>query len=276
MVRSGRGDWETNSRTSRSAGPQPWPTMAAVDLGTARAKLWLPPKRVGTLKAAERLIAKLGFALAFPVEGVMLPSLFEAVAGPDAVAWQDGMGEPESLVWDYKDALPAAGAAWSGKLLHRRASLVAPDLLALLYEGEGEGDDYQAFDVSREAHQIAAALQGGPLPTSALRELIGNRSRYDRAMGELHRRLLVTSAGVRKQAAGWPVVMVELTCRVFEVGGRFDRTLATQRFLGTVLAAAPSQLAKAFAWTPAVARVTLESLVDGGLARQENGLYRPA
>jgi len=248
--------------------------MTVMDLGAARAKLWLPSKRVSTLKAAERLIAKLGFVLAFPADEIMLPSLFEAAAGPDAVAFQDGMGEPESLVWDYKDALPAAGAAWSGKLLHRRASLVSPDLLALLYEGEGESNDHHAFDLSREAHQIAAALEGGALPTSALRELIGNRSRYDRAIGELHRRLLVTSAGVREQAAGWPVVMVELTCRVFDVGGRADRSLATQRFLGTVLAATPAHLAKAFGWTPAAARACLESLVDSGQARLDGGHYR--
>jgi hypothetical protein len=244
-----------------------------MDLGAARARLWLPSKRVGTLKAAERLIAKLGFVLAFPAEGVMLPSLFEAAAGPDAVPFQEGMGEPESLVWDYKDALPAAGAAWSGKLLHRRASLVCPDLLTILYPGEGESDDHHAFELSREAHQIAAALEGGPLPTSALRELIGNRSRYDRAIGELHRRLLVTSAGVREQAAGWPVVMVELTCRVFDVGGRYDQNLAAQRFLQTAVAAAPADLAKAFAWTQAEARAALESLVDSGRARLEQGLF---
>jgi hypothetical protein len=250
--------------------------MTAMDLGTARARLWLPSKRVGTLKAAERLIARLGFVLAFPVEDIMLPSLFEAVAGPDAVAWSDGMGEHESLVWDYKDALPAAGAAWSGKLLHRRASLLSPDLLSLLYEGKGDSDDHRAFELSREAHEIADALEGGALPTSALRELIGNRSRYDRAIGELHRRLLVTSAGTREQSAGWPVIMVELTCRVFDVGGGFDRSLAAQRFLETTLAAAPQQLAKAFAWTPALARATLESLVDSGRARVDRGLYLPA
>src|SRR5688572_27304826 len=110
--------------------------MTAMDLGAARAKQWLPSKRVGTLKAAERHIAKLGFVLAFPVEDILLPSLFEAVAGPDSVAWQDGMGPDESLVWELKDSLPAAGAAWSGKLLHRRASLVSPELLALLYEDD--------------------------------------------------------------------------------------------------------------------------------------------
>lgn len=240
--------------------------MTAMDLGAARAKLWLPSKRVGTLKAAERHIAKLGFALAYPVDDILLPSLFEAVAGPDAVAWQDGMGPDESLVWELKDSLPAAGAAWSGKLLHRRASLVSPELLALLYE-----EDFS--DLSGEARQIAAALEGGALPTSALRELIGNRSRYDRAMGELHRRLLVTSAGTAPQAAGWPVIMVELTSRVFDVGGRFDRVAAAQRFLSTVLAATPAQLAKAFAWPPAAAKAALESLVDGGQARLDGGVY---
>jgi len=245
-----------------------------MDLGAARAKLWLPARRVGSLKAAERLIAKLGFVLAFPAEGILLPSLFEAAAGPDAIPFADGMGEPESLVWQYKDALPAAGMAWSGKLLHKRASLVSPELLAALYEGEGDSDDHEAFDLSREAHQIAAALQGGSLPTSALRDLVGNRSRYERAIGELHRRLLVTSAGVREQAAGWPVVMVELTCRVFDVGGRFDRVLAAQRFLDTVLETTPAPLSKAFGWSLAVARASLESLVDGARARLEAGLYR--
>ncbi|HEX6681916.1 MAG TPA: hypothetical protein VF062_03945 [Candidatus Limnocylindrales bacterium] len=247
-----------------------------MELGPARAKLWLPARKVASPKAAERLIGKLGFVLAFPVDGVMLPSLYEAVAGPDAIAWQHGMGEAESLVWQYKDSLPAAGVAWSGKLLHRRASLLAPDLVTALYEGDGDADDHRSFDLSEEAHRIADALAGGPLPTSALRELVGKRSRYDRAMLELHRHLLVTSAGVREQASGWPVVVVELTCRAFDVGGRADRAVATQRFLGTVLAAGPAELAKAFGWSAAGARAALDSLVDSGRARRDAGRYLAA
>src|ERR1044072_7979382 len=111
--------------------------MTAMDLGAARAKLWLPAKRVSTLKVAERLIAQLGFALAFPADGVLLPPLFEAAAGPDAVPFSDGMGEPESLVWDYKDALPAAGAAGSGKLLHRRPLALSARPFALFFRGAG-------------------------------------------------------------------------------------------------------------------------------------------
>jgi hypothetical protein len=225
--------------------------------GTARAKLWLPTRRPRTLKAAGAFVDKMGFALVFPADDVLAPSLYEAVAGPDAVPFADGMGEAESLVWDWKDALPEAGLAWAGKLLGKRASLVAPDLLTLLYPGQGEPDDHRGLDLMPEAHRIAEALLGGALPTSELREIVGNKSRYDRAMVELQRHLLVSSAGVRQQRAGWPVVMIDLTCRLFDVGGRLDRAAAAERYMATVFEATPRELSKAFGWPLADAKAAL-------------------
>jgi hypothetical protein len=225
--------------------------------GAAREKLWLPTRRLRTLKSAGAFVQKVGFALAYPSDEVLAPSLYEAVAGPDAVAWSEGMGEAESLVWEWKDALPEAGLAWSGKLLGKRASVVAPDLLALLYPGRGEPQDHRDLPLMPEAHRIADALLSGPLPTSELREIVGHKSRYDRAMVELQRHLLVGSAGVRRQKAGWPVVMIDLTCRLFDVGGRFDRQAAAKRYLATVFEATARDLAKAFGWPVAEAREAL-------------------
>src|SRR5215207_5543356 len=225
--------------------------------GAARAKLWLPTRKPRTLKAAGAFVESVGFALAYPADDVLAPSLYEAVAGPDAVAWQNGMGEVEALIWEWKDALPEAGLAWAGKLLGKRASVVAPDLLTLLYPGSGEPDDHRQFDLMPEARRIADALLGGPLPTSELREIVGNKSRYDRAMIELQRHLLVSSAGVRQQRAGWPVVVIDLTCRLFDVGGRFDRQAAAKRYLATVFESTPRELAKAFGWPLAQAKAAL-------------------
>jgi hypothetical protein len=169
------------------------------------------------------------------------------------------MGEAEATVWTWKDELPKNGLAWYGKFLYRRASLLSPRLLAELYAGPGEPDDHEAYDLSPTAHRIAEALLLGPLPSSALRELVGDRSRYDRAITELQRELLVTSAGTREQRAGWPAGVVELTCRLFDVGGRFNRAAAVAGFSATMVQTTPRELAKAFGWPLAVARTELDA-----------------
>jgi hypothetical protein len=236
-------------------------------LARSRGARWLPSPRLGTLEAAARFIDDIGFAVLFPADRVEVPSLFEAVADPDAVAWEQGMGVAESKVWTWKDALPAAGYAWSGKLLHRRASLVSPALLVSLYQGQGDLDDHRGFELPPESHRIAAALLHGPLPSSALRELVGDRKGYGLGITELHRRLLVTSAGTVEQRGGWPATLVDLTCRVFDVGGGGDRAEATRRFIATVIEAKPSTLAKAFGWALPMARAELAGLVATGEAQ---------
>ncbi len=210
-----------------------------------------------SLKDAAAFIERVAFAVAYPSDDVLAPSLYEGVAGPDAVAWREGMGRAEALVWEWKDALPEAGLAWSGKLIHKRASLVSPSLLPLLYRGDGSPTDHRDAELMPEAHRIADALIGGPLPTSELREIVGNKSRYDRAIIQLHQHLLVSSAGVRAQSAGWPVGLVDLTCRLFAVGGRFNPSAATSVFLATVIRATPRDLSRAFGWPLALAKSEL-------------------
>lgn len=231
--------------------------MDDLDLARARGERWLPRRPVITLRQAAAYVTKHGFALLFPAPGVVAPSLWEAVAGEDAEPFAEGMGEAESRVWSWKDDLPRQGHAWSGRFLYRRASLLAPDLLALLYRGVGEPTDHQDMELSREAHEIADALMGGALPTSALRQLIGDRGRYERAIGELHRQLLVSSAGTAAQPAGWPAVLLDLTCRLFDVGGRFDPAEAARRFVETAVSATPRDLSRAYGWPLADARTHL-------------------
>jgi hypothetical protein len=211
-----------------------------------------------TLDEAAAFVDEHGFAVLFPAPGIDAPSLYEAVAGPGAVPFATGMDEAESLVWSWKDELPQAGRAWYGKFLYRRASLLSPALLAALYPGHGQDDDHRHLELSREAHQIADALRPGPLTTAALREIVGHRSRYERAMGELYRELVITSGGVEPQRSGWPAGVVELTCRAFEVGARFDRRYATRVFVSTMDEVTPRELARAYGWPIVTARSELE------------------
>jgi hypothetical protein len=226
-------------------------------LERARGDLWLREPAVASIEEAAAYVDGLGFALLFPAERAEAPSLWEAVAGPDAVPFAEGMGDAESRVWTWKDELPKDGLAWYGKFLYKRASLLSPRLLDALYEGEGEPTDHEGYDLPDEAHRIAEALMTGPLSSAALRELVGDRSRYERAMAALHRGLLVTSSGVRQHRTGWPAVIITLTCRAFDVGGGRDHSFATRRFAETMVQATPAQLAKAYGWPIAKARVEL-------------------
>jgi hypothetical protein len=252
------------------------PGMVGADgsgLAAARGARWLPAVRLRSIHEAARFVEDVGFALLFPTDRAVAPSLWEAVAGPDATPFATGMGAAESLVWSWKDLLPEAGFAWCGRYVHGRTSLLSPRLLAALYPGHGEPDDHRTFSLPQEAHEIAEALYVGPLPSSALRELTGHRGRYDRAIRELQRRLLVTSAGVREQRRGWPAVLLELTCRRFDVG-RADQRHATTRFLNTMIEATPAELARVYQWPTAVARAALDHLVATGLAERSPGGYR--
>ena len=244
-------------------------------LRIARAERWLPSSRVSTIDRAAQFVDDLGFALLFPAAKIEAPSLWEAVAGEDAEPFATGMDENESLVWAWKDELPRDGLAWYGRFLHRRGSLLSSRLLRALYPGGGQPDDHHSMDLSREAHEIAEALRGGPLTTAALRQIVGNRSRYERAMGELHRQLLITSAGVEAQRSGWPAGIVDLTCRIFSVGGGLDLGYAARRFLETMRSTTPRELSRAYGWSVAAARAELDGSVDAGDAvRFGDGGYR--
>jgi hypothetical protein len=229
-------------------------------LAAARGGRWLPDPPLTTVEEAAAFVDGVGFAVLFPAERIDAPSLWEAVAGPDEVPFAGGMGPAEEQVWGWKDELPRIGAAWYGKFVHKRASLLSPALLAALYAGAGEPTDHEDAELPDDGHRIAEALLTGPLTTAALREVVGDRGRYDRAMSALQRQLLVTSAGTRVHRAGWPATVIDLTCRPFDVGGRRDHGYAAARFVDTMIEATPAELARAFGWPVAAARERLAAL----------------
>ena len=234
-------------------------------LAPARGELWLPEPLVTTIDQAGAFVDRVAFAVLFPAERIDAPSLWEAVAGPDETPFASGMGPAEERVWSWKDELPRIGAAWSGRFIHKRASLLSPALLNALYVGAGEPSDHAALDLPDDAHRICEALVTGPLPTVALREIVGDRGRYDKAMSSLHRHLLVTAAGVDTRGTGWPAMVVDLSCRLFDVGSGPNYGYAAARFAETMIATTPGALARAFGWPIDAARHQLAKL--GGTAR---------
>jgi hypothetical protein len=253
--------------------------MAAPLMDTAEQRArrwWVRGRRVGSVDRAGKFVDDVGFALLFPAPKPIGPSLWEAVAGEDEEPFATGMNDNEQKVWGWKDELPRRGLAWYGTFLGGRGSFLSPSLLAALYPGEGELDDHEHLDLSPAAHELAAALAVEPLSSATLRALLGDKNKYQRAIGELQKSLLVTTAGVEEQSNGWPAALLTLTCEQFDVGGRLDHLEAARQYLATMLAAAPVELARAFRWPTPKARGLLDELVDTGQAVTEDGRrYQP-
>ncbi len=231
-------------------------------------------RRVGSLERAAGFVDDVGFALLFPAPKVLAPSLWEAVTGEDIEPFAAGMGVSEQKLWTWKDELPRRGLAWYGTFLAGRGSFLSPSLLAALYPGAGQVVDHETLPLSPPAHEIAGALVQGPLPSALLRKLAGDRGRYQRAMGELNRHLLVTTAGVQESRSGWPSALIELTSRRFDVGERHDPGVAAACFLDTMLQVTPADLARAFRWPVAQARARLDEMVSEGSAACDGIVYR--
>jgi hypothetical protein len=244
-------------------------------LGRARERRWwIAGRRVRSIERAGAFVDDVGFALLFPADRVLVPSLWEAVAGADVEPFATGMESNEKRVWAWKDELPHRGLAWYGNFVASRGSFLSPALLRMLYPSYGDVGDHEELQLSNVAHEIAGALAEGPLSSATLRSLVGDRNRYQRGIAELQRSLLVTNAGVEEQPSGWPAVVVDLTCRRFDVGDGLDHEAAADTFLRVVLEASAGDLARAFRWPVAMARRHLDALVATGAASRSATGYR--
>jgi hypothetical protein len=258
------------------------------DLGAKRTRRWWQTGRpIRSIGKAGTFVEDVGFALLFPTAGVALPSLYEAASEQPTPLAETGWGPDEQRVWGWKDALPRKGLAWSGRLLGGgRASFLALDLLADCYPRTGEPDDFRQAPLGEEARQIAETLlSSGPPPTAVLRQAVGLQGRrggvrFSAAVVQLGRTLVCTSFGTEQVGSGWPSVVLELTARAFDLGGRDPdeaarRRQVARRFLDTMLVGSDRELASAFGWPPAAAHAALDELVDRGEAVLEAGAYRP-
>lgn len=246
-----------------------------VTLGKARARRWwVSGRRVRSLHRAASFVDDVGFALLFPSARLLVPSLWEAVAGEDAQPFATGMDANEQRVWAWKDELPLRRHAWYGNFLAGRGSLLSPALLRALYPGDGHVGDHEALALSGTAHEIAELLADQPLPSATLRTLVGDRNRYQRGVAELQRQLLVTHAGVEEKASGWPSAVVDLTCRRFEVGDAMDHVAAAEIWVATVLETTAADLARAFRWPVSQARSALDALAADSRSLAEGTRYR--
>jgi len=224
---------------------------------------------VRTLAAAAAWVDEAGLALLFPKADVVLPSLWEQVAGeadaphavrePDGtfVRWADGM----SFLWGAKDELPARRLVCVGRHLARVTACVAPRMLpALVAQGHrGESDGL-------ERELVDAIDSGGPLTAPELRRLVGAPNKdVDRAIAALHRRLVLTSSHLVEQEGGWGALAHDLLERKWPLPEPLPAADEARRelarvVLGTAGELTAADLGGALGWRRPLATEVLDAI----------------
>lgn len=246
-----------------------------------------PALRLRKEDDAVAFVNEVGFCFLFGDQSVEIPTLWAAVCGerrPVPVHHDDGdLGR----TWDWKDTLPARGLFHYGKLLRKKPTLVALDLLPAFYAlspNYGDVNDYLGRyaegRLSYEAKRIyEALLQNGAMSTTYLREEAGlpgggeNARRFDRALTELQVELRIVKSGIAETGAwGYAYVYDLFLNRYPEVperarvlsGAEAQETLLL-RYLRNVVAVPERGARRLFGWEP----WEWESLVTGLAAREE-------
>lgn len=174
--------------------------------------------RVKSVQDAARFLDEVGLCLFQPNRGVNLPSLWGAVAGRSGPAprW----GEHDDVyerAWGWKDRLFASGEFYYGKALGSYRLFASRHLLPHLWALSdlnygGEPDDYLDLyadgKLTLDAKLIYQALrERGPCSTTVLRRATGIASdggawaRFERALTELQRGLMVAAVGIARDNA---------------------------------------------------------------------------
>ncbi|GII52752.1 hypothetical protein Pth03_11410 [Planotetraspora thailandica] len=238
------------------------------DLVAARRSRWWcdgPPLR--DIEEAKEFVEDVGFCLLFGGREARYPSLREASRDDSRPRLPSGWGDDLEAMWTWKDELPVRGEAWLGKYLSGKQTLIAPGLLADLYEYAGVPEDFHAaHDLGPVAVKVAThLLHEGPTPTRTLRAIFGESAKtVDKAVADLGRKLLVTNYGVEETGSGWASCVLELTARAFTVpsqGSRAERDAgAAACFLDTMITTRPGDLRRAFGWPRERADAALPAL----------------
>jgi hypothetical protein len=233
---------------------------------------------VRTLKAAAAFVDRVGVALVFPKDDIVLPSLWEAAGGEDEYAIRDADGkfvhwsEPMEFVWPTKDELPARKLACAGKHVRGRASFVALDVLpafvALAPRGELEG-------IEREVAELVRTQ--GPTSTRDLPDLLPQyeRKHVRAAIDRLQKAFVLTNAGL-EETDGWPAIVVDLVERRYRDRVRKlpppaeARRILAARVLGAVGELSAEDLRGALGWRKADCVAAL--VATGAPTRDEDGI----
>jgi len=246
-----------------------------------------PGQRVTSKEEAVAFVNERGFIYFWPIKDVPLPSLWVAAAGDRPVP--DEHDDPGHVTWGWKDELLGARLWYYAKLLRKRATIIALDVVPYFYAlsenyGVPEEDyllQYQEGRLTHEAKAVyEALLTEGPLDTIALRSAAhltsqASNSPFNRALETLQADFRILPIGVAAAGAWRYAFIYECVHRHYPNlpeqarpirQAEARRTLA-ELYFRSVGAAQARDLRKLFGWTSPETAAAVEALAAAGLVR---------
>jgi hypothetical protein len=214
---------------------------------------------IRTVSQAAKWVDTVGLALLFPKADVVLPSLWEQVAGIQHVDWNR---EEINFFWWAKDELPGRGRTCVGKHMARSVSCVAPRLVPLLVAANGEPPE-DGDPVVRAIREL------GPLSGPQLREATGLEKKVvDRSIVSLHHRLVLTNAFLDPEGSTWGTLVHDLLARKWKLPKKLPPREEARRELARIVLGlagdlTAADLAGVFSWRRKEAAAILDDVAEG-------------
>lgn len=241
-------------------------------------------RRLQSKEEALAFVNERGFVSFWPIKDMLLPSLWEAVAGDRPVA--DAHDDPGHITWGWKDEMLGKKQWYYAKVLRGKATMISLAVAPLFYAlsenyGEPEQDYLQRYEdglMTREAKVVyETLLHHGAMDTVNLRQRTQMTSRksdspFGRALTSLQREFKILPVGV-SQSGGWRYSFIydavhrhypELPQQARTIGRREARQGLVLHYLTSVGAATGSDVRKVFQWRPADVHTVLRRLTDEG------------
>jgi hypothetical protein len=251
----------------------------------ARTFRLLPGKHIHSQEDATAFVRERGFVYFWPITGIILPSLWSAVAGDRPVA--DAHDDPGHVTWGWKDALLGSQEWYYAKVLRKKATMIAPDVAPYFYAlSENYGayaedylTQYEQGRLTLEAKIVyEALLDEGPLDTVELRRATHmtsttSDSRFNKAISDLQADFKILPVGVTDSGAWHYAFAYDITARHYpDLPDRAQgireseaRQKLVELYLRSVGVAQVRDVAKLFGWRPQQSERTVQTLVQAGI-----------
>jgi hypothetical protein len=245
----------------------------------------IPERRIGTREQAIDFVNERGFIHFWPITGVLLPSLWVAVAGDRPVA--DEHDDPGHITWDWKDSLLGSDRWYYAKVLRKKATMISFEIVPYFYalsENYGSPKDdyltiYEQGRMTLEEKTIYEALiDEGSLDTITLRRATHmssptSESRFNRALTNLQAdfRVLpvgVTQAGAWKYAFAYDIVAhhyPEILDKAHHICEGEARRVLAEIYLRTIGVGKIQDVARLFNWRITDTEIAIDALIREGM-----------
>jgi hypothetical protein len=247
-----------------------------------------PGLRITTREAAVEFVRQRGFVYFWPINGILLPSLWVAVAGDRPVA--DDHDDPGHATWGWKDSLLGQRQWYYAKVLRKRATMIAFEAAPYFYaltENYGAPDEdyltlYEQGRMPLETRTVyEVLLERGPMDTVTLRKAArmtsrDSNTRFERALADLQADFKIVPVGVTEAGAWHYSFAYDVVHRVYPdlieqarfIGEIDARQKLAELYFRSVGAAQMRDVVKLFGWRPADAQQAVDRLEKASLLQQ--------